>query len=268
MVSETEVTAAETGFRGAGFAVATEIDPGRSIFGADLDRRVLLHGETPLPPERRTDPGGPRFPPDSLREVPFWDQARPHLAIPVLCLTAEPPVVRALVGPEDDLPAAVALIHGWLDSEAGHADVERDLTERRVSPVAWVAGFELLLRTSTDVADLSARFLRLPNRPGAAARGVLTLLRRTLPEMPESEIAVLAQQLLDAMVDETDPEALVAYLSLLDAEHQRITAADAALADAVRTAAERAVTLHVEGPDGEAWAGELARFAGPLRDRG
>lgn len=238
---------AATAARGSGYAVTAEIEPDHVIFGPD--QPVTVRGETSRPPERRLDPAGPQFPPDSLREVPYWDQARPGTATPVLCVLAEPPVVRALLGPGDDLPGAVATIRGW--TERGD-EVESSLPG--ASAVCWVAGFELLLRTTSDVPGLVGRILRIPARPGGAVSGILQLL----PDGTADATAV-ASTLLDVLAAERDPEALVALLSWFDA-HRPGTAG---LDEDIRAEAERVAALRFEGD----WQQEVARFAAPLTGR-
>jgi hypothetical protein len=244
-------TPAATSLRGPGHEVTAEVTPGDAVFGPPPAAALTLKGETALPPERRVTS---RFPPDSLRELPYWDQAQPGTATPVLCLLSTPPALRALTGPGDDLPHAVATIRGWT---AATGDVERDLA--KPSPaVCYVAGFELLLRTTPDVPALASRFLRLPGRPGAAARGILQLLQQRTVLLADTEVADLARRLLPGLAAETDPEAAVAYLAFFSATRDRLTATDPALAAAVRTEAGRAA----ERPyDGGPWQQEVIRYA-------
>lgn len=263
---------APTTSRGNGFAVTAEIQPDRVIFGHLADETgnrpadeagslpadvasgpsasgpqsipagpVTVRGETSRPPERRLDPAGPRFPPDSLREVPYWDQARTGSATPVLVVLTEPPVVRSLLGTGDDLPSAVAAVRGWV--ERGD-DVESSLPG--ASAVGWVAGFELLLRTATDVPALTARILGSPGIPGAAVRGILALLATADP-------APLARTVLDTMAGARDPEAVVAALTWLDANRGQLAGLD----QEIRAAAERATRQTFEGD----WQQEVARHA-------
>ena len=255
VLSDTPAQAGETTLRGAGYMLAAEIAPDRAIFGPRPDAAVTLRGETARPPERRQEPGGPRFPPDSLRDVPYWDQACPGADPPVLCVLSDPPVLRALLGPDDDLPGAVGIIRGWVEQGT---DVRKSLPG--APAVCYVAGFELLLRTTTDLPGLVERILRIPGRPGAAARGILQLLNVRTGRLPDADVAALARKLLAVLADERDPEALVAYLTWFDAHRQRATGLDKDL----RAEAERVVTLRFDGPDGAAWQQEVARFAAPL----
>jgi hypothetical protein len=248
-------TPAPVAARGGGYALTAAVEPGRVVFGSPPDTTVELHGETSLPPERRPPPGEPRFPPDALREVPYWDQARPGDPAPVLCVQSQPPVVRALTGPGDDLPDAVAMIRGW----TGPADVERDLANPAPA-ICYVAGFELLLRTTTDVPGLAERVLRLPGRPGAAAAGILQLLQARAAQMPDADVTALARRLLAAMADEQDPQAAVAYLAWFSAQQPRIGDLDGA----VRDEAQRVAARPFDGPDGDAWRAEVTRYAQAL----
>ena len=258
VVRDTPAPAGETTFRGAGYTLAAEIEPDQVVFGPRPDARMTLRGETGRPPDSRQDPGGPRFPPDSLRDVPYWDQAGSGAETPVLCVLSSPPVLRALLGPDDDLPRAVGMIRGWVGHED---DVERSLPG--ASAICYVAGFELLLRTTTDLPGLLERILRIPGRPGAAARGIIRLLHPRTGQLPDAEVAAVARKLLAVMAHERDPEALVAYLTWFDAHKERVTG----LAKEVRAEAEQVATLQFDGPDGEAWRQEVARFAAPLTGR-
>jgi hypothetical protein len=244
--------------RGAGYTLAAEIVPDHVVFGPRPGATVTLRGETGRPPERRQGPGEPRFPPDSLREVPYWDQARPGAQTPVLCVLSDPAVLRALLGPDDDLPHAVGTIRGWV-SQGG--DVERGLPG--APAVCYVAGFELLLRTTTDLPGLVERILRTPGRPGAAARGILQLLHPRVGQLPDAEVVTLARKLLAIMADEREAEALVAYLIWFDAHRERVTGLDRE----IRAEAERVATIRFDGPEAETWHQEVVRFAAPLTGR-
>jgi hypothetical protein len=241
-------TPAPASGRGGGFAVTAEIHPERAVFGPLPDSPVTVDGETSLPAGRRTGPGEARFPPDTLRAVPYWDQARPGDPQQVLCVQSAPPVVRALTGPGDDLPGAVAMIHAW----SGPGDVERDLANPAPA-ICYVAGFEYLLRTTTDVPALAERILRLPGRPGAAARGILDQLQARAVHLPDRDVTVLAGRLLPVLADETDPEAVVAFLAWFSAQQSRLGDLDAAVRDHAAAAAARPF----DGP----WAAEVARYA-------
>ena len=241
--------------RGSGFRVTAEITLGEAVFGPLPDAPVTADGETSRPPDRRPDPAGPRFPPDSLREVPYWDQARPNIDTPVLCVQSNPPAVRTLLGADDDLPRAVALIRGWV---AQGADVMGGLPGAPAP--AFVAGFELLLRTTTDLPGLLDSVLAIPGRPGAAVRGIVALLPPHTNLLPGPAFTAVARILLAALSTERDPEALVALLSWFDANSDRT----ADLEKEIKAAAERATALTFTGPDGDAWHQEVIRFAAPL----
>ncbi|GLY99881.1 hypothetical protein [Actinoplanes sp. NBRC 103695] len=239
---------AATAARGTGYRVTAEIEPGRVLFGAG--EPVTVQGETSRPPERRLDPDGPAFPPDSLREVPYWDQARSGRPAPVLCVLGEPPVVRTLIDAFDDLPFAVEVIRGW----AGDGDgVESSL--RGKPAICYVAGFELLLRTESDVPGLVGRILRIPERPGGAVRGILALL-----PVGTTDAAALARVLLDVLAaEQRQPEAVVALLSWFDANRGLIAGLDGE----IRAEAERVAALPFE----RYWQEQVARSAAPLTGR-
>jgi len=269
LAADEPVPATETPFRGPGYALTAEIEADQTLFGSSPDHVVVLHGQTSRAPEQRLDPLGDRFPPDSLRGVPYWDQARADDPSPVLCLLSDPPVVRSLLGPDDDLPQAVRTIRDWTESENGEAEIEKRLSEAGKQPaVCYVAGFELSTRTTSDLPGLVERFLLLPGRPGAAARGILQLLHPMTGQLSDEAIDDLARKLLHIMVDERDPEALVAYLSWFDAHRERIAKASPGVAADVRSEAERIAARSFSGPDADAWSHEVARFAHAVTDGG
>lgn len=267
VVSDEPVSAEQTSFRGAGHEVTAEVEIDRTLFGDAPDSPVTVEGQTSRAPESRSAPDEPRFPPDTLREVPFWDQAVPGAAQEVLVVLAYPPVVRALLGTGDDLPDAVAMIRTWTEKGAGPKAVEGDLSGSDAPhAVAFVAGFELLARSTDDLAALTDRFLGLSAIPGAAVRGILALLNRQAGQLAEAQLAAVGRRLADGFAAESDPEALVAYATWFDAHHEQVEAADeSAWSDAV-AAAERAASLTFDGADGDAWHQEVTRFTGALTD--
>ncbi|MFC4613387.1 hypothetical protein ACFO3K_01545 [Cellulomonas algicola] len=258
LVDERPVPADETPFRGDGFALDVEVVPDHPVFGAAPDGPLTVELLTARPPDRREPPGAPRFPPDSLREVPYADQALPGADDPVLVVATDPPVVRGLLRPDDDLPAAVTTIRRWIDERADDATVLRDAATT-TSPVAVTAGFELLLRTTADVAGLTERFLRLPNLTGGAVRGIVALLHAR--PLTDPEIVDVATRLLGALAGTHDPEALVAYLGWFDAHRGRY-GDDVAVR--VRVQVARVVDRTFDGSDGDAWHQEVARYAEQL----
>ncbi|MDC7121867.1 hypothetical protein OMK64_10000 [Cellulomonas fimi] len=258
LTDERPVPAGATPFRGDGFALDVEVVPDQPVFGTAPDGPLTVGLVTARPPDRREPPGAPRFPPDSLREIPYADQALPGADDAVLVVATDPVVVRGLLLPDDDLPAAIATIRGWVDARADEATVLRDLVTA-TSPVAVVAGFELLLRTTDDVAGLIERFLRLPGLPGGAVRGIVALLHAR--PLTDAETVDVATRLLGALADTHDPEALVAYLGWFDAHRGRY-GDDVAVR--VRVQVARVVDRTFDGPDGDAWHQEVARYAEPF----
>lgn len=254
LVDERPVPAGETAFRGDGFALDVEVVPDLPVFGAPPDAPLTVELVTARPPDRREPPGAHRFPPDTLRAVPYADQALPGADDPVLVVATDPPVVRGLL-PDDDLPAAVATIRGWLDAGADEPAVLRDVGGS-ADPVLAAAGFELLLRTTTDVAGLTERFLRLPTVADGAARGVVALLHSHA--LTDQQVVDVAIRLLGALGSTDDPEALVAYLGWFDAHRGRY---GDDIAVRVRVQVARVVDRTFDGPDGDSWHQEVARYA-------
>lgn len=257
LVDERPAPAEETTFRGDGFALDVDVVPDLSVFGPLPGTPLTVELVTARPPDRREPPGAARFPPDTLHEVPYADQALPGADDAVLVVATDPLVVRGLVD-DDDLPATVATIRRWVDAHADEATVRRDLVTS-ASPVAVAAGFELLLRSTDDVAGLTERFLRLPALTGGAVRGIVALLHtRTLTD---PETVDVATRLLGALAATDDPEALVAYLGWFDAHRGRY-GDDVAVR--VRVQVARVVDRTFDGPDGDAWHQEVARYAEPF----
>ena len=261
LVGEEPVPETGTSFRGPGFALSVEVTPDGAVVGEPPAGPVTLRLLTARPAERREPPGAYRFPPDTLREVPYADQAVPGTGAPVLVVASDPPVVRGLLAPDDDLPDAVRVIHRWT---RGDAEVLGDLAAG-VPPLAVVAGYELLLRSTTDVAALTDRVLRLPGLPGAATRGVLALLHLRTGSLPDEQVVAVARTLLDVLADETDPEGVVAALTWLDAHRDRYRA-DPDLRALVDDRVRRVTSLTFDGPDADSWQQEVARHADPLRE--
>lgn len=267
LASDRPVPATETSFRGPGYALVAEVEVDRTLFGTAPDDTLVLHGQTSRPPEHRVGPHEDRFPPDRLRSVSYWDQAPQNDPTLVLCLLSDPAVVRALLGPDDDLPRAVRIIRDWTESGAGEAVVEQQLSGPDSQPaVCYVAGFELLARTTSDLPELVERFLRLPGRPDAAARGIMQLVQPLSDQLPDSKLVELARRLLHVMADERGPEGLVSYLTWFDAHRDRLARAESELAGEIRAQAELVGRRDFAGPDAEAWRQEVRRHARTLAE--
>jgi hypothetical protein len=253
LVEDRWVPATETAFRGAGYRLTAEITPQRSLFGPLPDSTVRLQDDTKRAPDRRLSLEAPRFPPDTLRKEAYWEYAQSDVVQPVLVLLAEPAVVRLLTGPDDDLPEAVLLIHRWTTlAETEQKAVLTDLSKPAHDPVAYVAGFELLMSTTSDLPALVDAFLSLPGRPGAATQGILNELYRAASSLSKPEIKVLARQLLASWTQEVEPNALLGYLTWFDA-HRQAWGDEPGLKTAVVAEAERVEALSFQGPDASAW---------------
>jgi hypothetical protein len=249
VVEEAEVDATATSFRGGGHRLTAEIAVVELLFGPGTEDPLRLQGDTPRPPEERVDVGSARFPPDTLRAIPYWDVARPGVATPVLVLVDEPPVVRALLGADDDLPEAVTRLRRWIElpPESRRDAVLADL-HGNADPVSFAAGFELLAEDDPDLAGLFRAFVSLEGRDPAGVEAVVRLLRGRAGGLPESAVEPLATTLVEALQDEDEPEAVAAYLAWFDA-----LGVPPELAQRVAVQAARARDLRVDRPGGAWW---------------
>jgi hypothetical protein len=254
VLEDKAIPAGQTSFRGAGYRLTSEINPQRPLFGPLQQAVVRLQGQTDRPPDARLAPET-LFPPDALRQAAYWDCAQSGPSQTVLAVLPEPAQVRLLAGPEDDLPAAVALIHRWTRLEKGQISsaVLTELAKPDHSPVAYTAGFELLKSTTADLPGLFLAFVRLPGRPGAAIQGVLETLSAVAGSLSGPEIMTLARRLLEGWSQENDPAALAAYLLWFDAHRTRTWLGDARMKGAVMAEAKRARDLKFTGPNSRAW---------------
>ncbi|MEW5988223.1 MAG: hypothetical protein AB1791_16465 [Chloroflexota bacterium] len=265
LVEERPVSAAETTFRGGGFRLTAEIAPEQAVFGPLPEQPVRAQGDTTLAAGQRTGLDAPRFPPDDLRQELYWTYARPEVIQPVLVIMAEPAAVYALSGPADDLPAAVQQIHGWTQLPVdGRRPAILDALPAS-PPTAWLAGFELLMATNRDLPGLAESFLALAGRPGAATQGILDLLYRAASPLPPPELAGLAGKLLAFWPSESEPAALLGYLTWFDA-HRRAWEGDETMKAAVRQAAQRSASLTFTGPYAAAWQKRVRQQTGYLVD--
>lgn len=254
LVEQESVAATETAFRGEGYRLTVEINPRQPIFGTLPQSNLCLQGDTRHPPAQRVSLDELRFPPDELREDEYWDCVEPSSVQTVLVIVAEPPVIRLLTGPDDELVNAVALIYRWtrLDQTAQLSTVITDLHKGVLSPVAYVAGFELLMNVTPDLPMLVDSFLTLPGRAGAATRGILDKLYVAATGLPQSEITVLARRLLAALHTEHEPTSLIGYLLWFDA-HRRAWSDDPQMKVSLMAEAERASHLSFQGPHALSW---------------
>lgn len=266
VVRDEYVPATQTSFRGAGYRLNVEVTPQRALFGTLPGSPLRLQGETRRAPDKRLDPQGPYFPPDAARQVPYWDYARSNGPQPVLVVLSDPPLVRLLFGPDDDLADAVILIRRWTElPEAEQREaVLKDLAQARRSPVAYLAGFELLMNTTSDLPGLFDAFDSLPGRPGAAIQGIVNELYGVAGGLSDADIKALAWRLLDRWAQESDPAALSGYLVWFDAHRQRTWSADEKMKAAVLAQAERASGLSFTGPDAQSWREQVRYYASVL----
>jgi hypothetical protein len=254
LVEDKWIPATETTFRGAGYRLTAEIASRRSLFGPLPESTVRLQGTTKRAPNQRLNLGAPRFPPDALRQEAYWEYALPGVIQPVLVIPTDPAVVRPLTGSDDELPDTVIIIHRWTNLARAEqwSTVFADLGKPGRSAVSYAAGFELLLKTTSDLPGLVDSFLSLPGRPGAATQEVLSQLYAIAMSLPQAEAAALARQLLVHWTKEVEPAALLGYLTWFDA-HRRVWGDDPKLKTAVLLEAKRSVALSFSGPNALAW---------------
>lgn len=261
---ERAADAAETGLRGGGFRLTIEVAPQQAIFGPLPAGPVTIEGDTALPPAQRAPVDGPRFPPDELREQPYWDIAAAP-AQQVVVVAADPPWVHPLRGPGDRLPDAIAQIRRWV--EADPADRPRlvlgELAAPGAEPAAYVAGFELLRGTAPDLVDLADAFLDLPDRPGAATRGLLERVYLATAPLKPAERERLAARLLLALKREGEPEALLGFLTWLDANADAV----AAQRPALEAELARIDGMSFGGANGPAWQRRVEQQLASLRGK-
>jgi hypothetical protein len=263
------IPATETTFRGVGYRLTVEITPRQSLFGALPEVTVNLQGTTKRAPDQRLNPGTPHFPPDALRQELYWEYARSDITQPVLVLLADSARVCPLTGSSDDLPDTVILIHQWtkITRDKQRSAVLADLRKPNRNPVAYVAGFELLLKMTSNLTELVDSFLSLPKRPGVATQEVLNQLYAVAMSLPQTEVYVLAQQLLVHLAKEVEPAAIVGYLTWFDA-HRRVWSDNPKLKAVVVAEAERAINLSFSGSDAPAWKQRVQQQAAFLLPTG
>jgi hypothetical protein len=239
--------------------VRAEIVRSATLFG-DVPERVELEGSTSLPPDER---GEEPFPPDTLRQTPFWDDAAPGKRQGVLVLLGESPALRRL-RPGDWLPDDVAKIRPWAERGSGADEVLADLSRAPAGPVAFVGGFELLASGGEDPGPLFERFAKLPRRVEGALAGVVRHLRVAAPEWSDDTLVAVASTLLDAWAAEDDPATLAEYVTWFDAGSGRVVAAAPDLRDRIEDAARRTMGLTFSGDAGPSWQETLRQRAGTL----
>lgn len=263
--AERPVSAEETSFRGSGYRITAEIRPQEALFGPLPSEPLPLEGDTKYPPEQRLHLGAVRFPPDSLRQESYWEYAQVGAVQPVLVILADPPDVHLLTGPDDDLPETVKLVYGWtqLPKKEQRDAILSELRQGQHSPLAYVAGFELLAPSSKELPKLVDDFLKLSDRPGAATQGILQQLYVLATSLPDKEITALARQLRSKMADESEPAALLGYLTWFDA-HRRAWEGNTRLRNMVTAEAQRVQGLTLTGPDGPGWQKRVQDQAGRL----
>jgi hypothetical protein len=265
LLEDQGITEEQTSFRGEGYRLTSDIIPQRSLFGPLPKAAVRLQGETQRAPDGRLVLDT-LFPPDTLRQVAYWDSARSDAAQPVLVVLAEPAQVRLLAGPDDNLTAAVTLIHHWIS--LAKADIKSavlaDLAKPGHSPVAYLTGFELLTGAKTDLPGLFSLFVKLPGRPGPAIQGILDELYLVGASLSGPEIMALAWRIVEGWSQENDPAALSSYLLWFDAHRARTWLIDPKMRKSVAAEVKRAGALKFTGPDSEAWEQQVKRYAAGL----
>jgi hypothetical protein len=266
LVEDRWVPATETSFLGVGYRMSAEINPQHTLFGSLPDVPVRLEGETARAPDARLALDTLYFPPDTLRKVPYWDYARAGVSQQVVVVMAEPALVCLLTGLEDTLPGAVKVIYSWtrLPEAEQKSAVMADLVKPGHSPVACVAGFELLMGTTSDLPGLYDNFLSIPGCTGAAIGGIVDKLRSAATVLSDQEIKVLAWRLLNGWVHESDPAALSSYIVWYDQHRHRAWGGDEKMREAILVQLERASSLSFSGPYARLWKQQIKNYASAL----
>lgn len=268
VTQDVKVPATETSFRGAGYRITAQISPQQILFGPSPGEKLELQGDTSRAPEARVSLNSAQFPPDTLHQTAYWDYAQANGPQQVFVILSEPTTVRLLAGQNDSLPQAVTQIHAWLQlpKEAQKATVLEDLSQAVYDPIAYLAGFELLMAQESGLAVLFETFNNLPDRPGAAIQGIVDRLYREATALPEPQLKALARKFLDSWETETDPAVLASYLIWFDAHRQRTWQADPDMQKAVLASAEKVRTMPFSGPDAEQWKQRVSYYASVLVD--
>ena len=263
VLEDIPVPAAQTSFRGAGWRITVQLTSHTVLFGSAPADPLRLQGDTPTAPQDRST--APGFPPDSLRQEDYWGSAQKGLNQPVLVLLSQPAALRRLTGPQDDLPAAVRLIHDWLQRPATDqpSAIYHDLAGP-ASPAAWTAGFELLMGQDPDWSALFERFNRLPGRPAAAITGILDLLNSTALAQARQDLTELANRLLAAFAAEDHPAALSAYLVWFEANAEETWEDNPSMRAQVLTRARQVTGLTFSGAFSHQWLEQVRSYADSL----
>jgi hypothetical protein len=250
----------DTSPRMAAYAVECDLEVENVLFG-EPPQRTRLTGTASVPPGQRD---GSRFPPDLLRETPFWDEAEPGTSARVLALFGGDSPVTRLLTSDDPLVEDIRDIRRWIERRASADDILATLERRAAGPVAFAAGFQLLVSEGADPADAFNRVHGLP-RTDAALAGVVDRLRVDAP-WDDAALVDVAEALAAGWDDEREPATLVAYLTWFDTFHSRLLAARPKLRDEVVRLTERDASASFDGPNGAAWTGEVRRRAEALRN--
>jgi hypothetical protein len=266
VTQDVRVSAAETSFRGAGWRITVQISPQQTLLGSLPDPTLELQGDTQRAPEARLGPTSGLFPPDTLRQLNYWDYARANTPQRVLVVISDPTIVRILTGPEDDLPQAVIQILAWLKAPGKDqkAAVLENLSKSVYNPVAYLAGFELLLTQKADSPALFEAFNRLPGRPAAAIQGIIDRISGFSNGMSDSELKALAMSLLEQWKTENDPAVLASYLLWFGAYGPRIWGKDPDLRKTVLAEAQRAQAMTFSGANADQWQQRVRYYASTL----
>lgn len=264
LTKDTAASASETSFRGKGYHLTSKIDVQRTLFGSSSETSLTLEGDTQRAPEQRLSAEAASFPPDTFYHNSYWDYAQVDRVQPVLVFLGQPVVV--IHDPEANFLEAIQLIKSWLSLPASEqrSQVLSSLAEPGKHPVAYVAGFELLMAESSSLPDLFAAFDNLPTRPGEAIQGIVDKLYIVATGLTDSEIKALGQQLLASWSRESSPAALSSYLVWFDAHRQRTWVQGKGMQQAVQTQAERSKVLRFSGEDSNLWEQRVQQYASAL----
>lgn len=264
VVSDVPVGASETSFRGPGFRVSAEVTLETKLFGSPPGPPQLLSGETRRPPEGRLSLA--ELPDDPLHERDYWDYARHGTPLRVLVIDAEPAAVKALAD-DDALPAAVIAIRDWtgLPAESRGQTVIAGLDRPDVHPVAFVAGFELLLESAESAALAWEQLKRLGHVPAVAVGAMLRATTDRLAGSSPGAIGEVVSRLLDRWSGGGDSQAMAAVVTWLDGAGSPGWESDPALRARVLALLDGAAAAG--GAAGDRWAAQLREQAALLRSR-
>lgn len=254
VVGDDHVDASATSFRGEGWRISAEVTPEASLYGEQPARPVTLRGDTARPPASRRQPDEP-FPPDVLRQRPFWDDARLGTDHEVLVVVGDEPTVRLLHGAGDDLGPSIRAVRAWTEAPPGTRQerILSDLAGTASGPVRWAAATELILAEAADPQAAVRHLLAVPGRPTDGLRAVLAAV-------PATTAGAAVTPLLELWSTAAEPIDLAALAGWFDT-NRGAWQADGQVAAQVRQLARRSAAA---APGDNGWGDEAARYASAL----